>query len=412
MREKDTHLRGHRLVRHARLSIPLANMQITDIEVIPLTTNHLNPEDCDGQLNDFVVRIHTDTGHIGIGESDTPPRVSAALVNMETEHIWARGFRDLLVGRDPRETTALWDALYQGCIYHTRRGLGVNILSAIDVALHDVAARSLGLPVYKLLGGAQRRMVTPYCSILPGTPQGRSWSEIVDRTLNDLQTALSKGYHAFKIQALFYEACTDRELAELVHACRRTLGPDRALMIDVGYRWDHASEAIRWTRKIECDELYFLETPIATDNIEGYAQLAAAVDTPIAMGELLSNRFEFLEYIRRGAVDVLQPDIGRAGGLTEARRIAQIAADNGLRVVPHGWKTMISVAALTHFSAAVPNCPYIEFPDPDLVNAKELRNHLAGPEAVLVNGRFELPQTPGLGVALDSATVEKYRIRN
>lgn len=385
-------------------------MKITDVEVIPLSAAQLNPDDCDGQLNDFVVRLHTDAGLTGIGESDTPPLVSAALVDLATEHIWARGFRELLIGQDPLETEALWERMYNGCIYHTRRGLGVNILSALDIALHDVAAKGLGVPVYKLLGGAQRSAVVPYCSILPGTPQGRTWTQLVDRTYADLERALRKGYHAFKIQALFYEACTDRELAELAHGCRRIIGPDRDLMIDVGYRWREAREAIRCVRLMEEARLFFLETPIHTDNVDGYARLAAAVDTPIAMGEFLSHRLEFLDYVRRGAVDVLQPDLGRAGGLTESRRIAQIAYDHGLTVVPHGWKTMIAVAALTHFSASLPNCPYIEFPDPDLVNAKELRNHLAGPEAVLHDGRFSLPQAPGLGVDLKAEAVARYRL--
>lgn len=386
-------------------------MKITEVEVIPLSAPTLNPADCDGQLNDFVVRLHSDNGLTGIGESDTPPLVSAELVTMATEHIWARGFREMLLGRDPVERTALWDALYHGCIYHTRRGLGVNVLSAVDVAIHDLAAKALGIPLYQLLGGAQRPAVTPYCSILPGTPQGRPWSALVDRTYADLERAKAKGYRAFKIQALFYEACTDRELAELVHGCRHLLGPDLDLMIDVGYRWTHAPEAVRFVRRIEDDGLYFLETPLATDNVSSYAELARAVDTPIALGEFLSSRFEFMEYVRSGGVDVLQPDVGRAGGLTEAMRIAQLAADHGLKVVPHGWKTMISVAALIHYSAAVPNCPYIEFPDPDLVNAKELRNHLAGPEAALCGGRFRLPTAPGLGVELSEPGVERHRHR-
>ena len=113
---------------------------------------------------------------------------------------------------------------------------------------------------------------------------------------------------------------------------------------------------------MEQDRLFFLETPIHTDNLDGYAKLAAAVDTPIAMGEFLSNRFEFLEYMTRDGVDVVQPDIGRAGGLTECRRIANLARDRGLIVVPHGWKTAISVAGLIHFSASLDNCPLHRIP--------------------------------------------------
>lgn len=386
-------------------------MKITEVELIPIADRQLNPDDCDGQYNDFVVRLHLDNGVTGIGEGDTPPEVSVAFVNSPSEHIWAMNIRDQLIGEDPLEAERLWEKMYNGAIYHTRRGLGVNIMAAIDNALYDAAGKGLGVPVYKLLGGHKRDKITPYCSILPGTPQGRTWNEIQDRTYNDLNRALEKGYHAFKIQALFYEACTDRQLADMTHKCREIIGEDKDLMIDVGYRWRHANDAIRAIRLMERDRLFFMETPILTDNVDGYAKLAQAVDTPIAMGEYLSNRFEFVEYIVRDGVDVLQPDIGRAGGLTEARRIGNIARDRGLVVVPHGWKTLIAVAGLIHYSASLDNCPYIEFPDGELVTAQTLRNELAGPEPKLVDGRFDLPTAPGIGVELNDSAVEKYRMK-
>ncbi len=385
-------------------------MKITDVEVIPLSVETLNPDDCDGQYNDFVVRIHTDKGLVGIGESDTPPGVSTAFVNSPAEHIWSLNLKELLIGEDPLETERLWEKMYNGAIYNTRRGMGVSIMSAIDIALYDVAAKGLGVPVYKLLGGRKRDHVVPYCSIFPGTPQGRTWKQCQEKCFSTIESALKKGYHAFKIQALFYEACTDRQLAEFVHRCREMIGNEKDLMVDVGYRWRHATDAIRCIRQMEQDRLFFMETPIHTDNVQGYGQLAQAVDTPIAMGEYLSCRFDFMDYIRVNGVDVVQPDMGRAGGLTEARRIANIAKDHGLVVVPHGWKTMIAVSALIHFSASLDNCPYIEFPDPEMVSAPILRNHLAGPEVKLVNGHFEIPTKAGLGVELNEETVKKYRI--
>src|SRR5205085_3530045 len=118
-------------------------MKITDVELIPLSVPQLNPDDCDGQYNDFVVRIHTDAGHTGIGESDTPPIVSAELIASPSEHIWAVSLRESLLGEDPVETERLWEKMYSGCFYHTRRGLGVNIMSAIDNALYDAAGKAL-----------------------------------------------------------------------------------------------------------------------------------------------------------------------------------------------------------------------------------------------------------------------------
>ena len=119
-------------------------MIITEVEGLPLSVKDINTADCDGQYDDFVVRVCTDTGHVGIGESDTPPNVSQALLDAPTQHIWSNNFRELLVGADPLETERLWERLYNGAIYNTRRGLGVMVMSAIDVALHDVAAKGLG----------------------------------------------------------------------------------------------------------------------------------------------------------------------------------------------------------------------------------------------------------------------------
>jgi L-alanine-DL-glutamate epimerase-like enolase superfamily enzyme len=152
--------------------------------------------------------------------------------------------------------------------------------------------------------------------------------------------------------------------------------------------------------------LYFVETPLRMDDLDGHARLAAAVTTRIAGAEMLASRWEALDLMDRGKVDVIQPDVGRAGGLTECLRIARHAKDRGLLCTPHGWKSGLTVAAEIHLSAAMENVPYIEYMVPELWPSV-IRRDLVRPEFTPHNGLIELPRTPGLGVELNEEVVER-----
>jgi L-alanine-DL-glutamate epimerase-like enolase superfamily enzyme len=162
---------------------------------------------------------------------------------------------------------------------------------------------------------------------------------------------------------------------------------------------------------VEEYEPFFIETPIHVDKLRSYAELASATEVRIAMGELNAGRFEFIELMDVGGVDVIQPDVPRAGGLTESLRIAELADDRGRLVVPHAWNTGITAAAAIHLSAASPNCPYIEYLPPSMLESG-LRKDLLAVEPRLENGLIPLPETPGLGVELDPDAVDRYRVRD
>jgi L-alanine-DL-glutamate epimerase-like enolase superfamily enzyme len=225
-----------------------------------------------------------------------------------------------------------------------------------------------------------------------------------------MEKAIDIGFRAIKMEMLFYDLVSDRQLVSFVHECRNIVGEDREFMIDVGYRWKSSNEALWALQRIEDAKLCFVETPLQTDDLDGLARLADATSSPVAAGEFLQTRHEFRELMDRGHCDVIQPDLGRVGGLTEALRCARMAADRGLYCIPHAWKTGLSVAATRHFAAAVANCPYTEFFHPDFFPSL-LRSKLAGPDPELQNGQWSLPDKPGLGVELNESLVKECLAR-
>ena len=217
--------------------------RITRIECLQLRSPQASPEDCDGAVETAVIRVTARNGMSGIGETDAPPNAIAALLETPTAHIWSRSIRDLLLDQDALEVEQLWDRIYEGTIYHGRRGLGIMLLSAIDIALHDLRGKLLGMPVFQLLGGAARREITPYATLFPSMPQNRPWSDMRDACIRLLEKSMELGFHAVKMEMLFYDLVTDRELLNFIHECRRILGEHRDFMIDVGYRWRNFNDA-------------------------------------------------------------------------------------------------------------------------------------------------------------------------
>ena len=202
----------------------------------------------------------------------------------------------------------------------------------------------------------------------------------------------------------------DDAIIEIVAACRESVGPDFVMMVDVCYCWSNAKEALRVIRQLEPYDIFFLETPLQLDDLDGYAFLHDHCGIPIAAGELQDTRFEFLDLMDRGKVDVAQPDVGRVGGLTEARRVCEMAAERGRLIVPHCWKTGIGIAASAHLSAATEHCPYIEFLPAQLAESA-LRRELVRDELQMIDGVIPLPQGPGLGIELNQDALKKFRVQ-
>ncbi|RPH71954.1 MAG: mandelate racemase/muconate lactonizing enzyme family protein [Hyphomicrobiales bacterium] len=345
---------------------------------------------------------------MGFGEADAPPSVVKSFIDMPTAHLWSRNAGEILVGEDPVEIAGLWQKLYEGTFWPGRRGLGMHAISAIDIALHDLAGKQLGLPAYKLMGGARRTKLRPYCTIYPGLAQGRSIDDLMAEIFRQFDMALEAGFRAVKMEVLFYDLVTDLELIRRIGEGRKALGEDILLAIDFGYRWHNWHDALFVLERIADHNIFFAEAALQHDDLAGHARLAERSAIRICGAEAAATRFEIREWLTVGKVGVVQPNIGRGGGLTEIRRIADLCEIMGAEVVPHGWKTGITSAVGRHFQAASPAAPVFEYVSPHVFDSP-LRRELVSPEPAVVDGYMDLPTGPGLGIALNEELVARWR---
>ncbi len=356
--------------------------------------------------------VRTDEGITGIGEVDTNPWVAQAMIHARGTHVLGLGLEEMLLGEDPLHPETLWDKMYTGSFMTGRRGLGICAMGALDMALWDIRGKALGLPCWHFLGGARKTHIQPYASLLPA---GHTAKEYRESLVAKARAAKRIGFRAAKMEVCVNGPYAhnklregDDAIVEIVAACREAVGRDFVMMVDVCYCWSNATEALRVIRQIEPHDLFFLETPLQLDDLDGYAFLHDHSGIRIAAGELQNTRFEFLDLMDRGKVDVAQPDVGRVGGLTEARRVCDLAAERGRMIVPHCWKTGIGIAASAHLSAAAAHCPYIEFL-PAQLSESALRRELVSDELQMTDGVIPLPQKPGLGIELNLDALEKFR---
>lgn len=371
-------------------------MKITDIECIHLRLPEIKAQ-CDGTQDTLVVRVHTDTDLFGIGEVDSSPHVAKAVIEAPMSHTICCGLRELVVGENPLAIEDIWRKMYWGSRYMGRRGVVIHAMSAIDIALWDIAGKAHGKPVYELLGGKGFDRIRAYASMLMGaTPE---------ITYEKAKKAVARGFTAVKFGWDPLGQSEELDLA-LVAAARRGVGEKVALMIDAGQCYD-VKTARRRCRQFQEYNLTWLEEPLHPDDFAGYGELSRSVEMRIAAGEAEDTRGSYQALMDTGGIDVVQVDVTRCGGLSEARKIADLARDRHKPVVNHSFKTGINMAASLHFLAGTGNNWFLEYgqePSP-------LREELTHQTFPVVDGYVALPQEPGLGITLNEATVEAYRER-
>lgn len=386
-------------------------MKITGVTCHVLVDPGMEPDATSSAQDTIVVEVSTDEGIVGIGETDLNAWVARACIEAPRTHTMDSGLAATIVGLDPLDPVAVWQELYVGTAMTGRRGAVVHALGALDMALWDICGKAAGKPTWQLLGEAARDHLTPYASLLP---HARDLDSFQQALVDQATWARDLGFPAAKLELLWtgpYASTgldePDTRMVETIAATRKAVGPDFAIMVDVGYAWDSASHALEIIESWAEYDVFFVETPLWADDLEGYADLAARSPVPVAAGEWLATRFEFLDLMDRGGVQVVQPDVGRVGGLTEARRVCELAAERGRAVVPHGWKTGITVAATAHLAAVTGHMPFFEFV-PQQVAESALRRELVRDELELVDGVLPLPQRPGLGIELDREALERF----
>jgi L-alanine-DL-glutamate epimerase-like enolase superfamily enzyme len=386
-------------------------MRITSIDCHVLVQPAYDTTAASSAQDDIVVEIHTDEGITGIGETDVNPWIARACIEAPGTHNMGLGLAEMLIGADPLDPEGLWERLYVGSAMNGRRGAVINAIGALDIALHDLRGKALGRPCHELLGGAVVDHITPYASLQPETS---TFEDYRDSMVDWARRAVDAGFRAVKAEVTLegpYAHTGLREpwerSTEVLAGVRNAIGPNVALLVDVQYAFPDAKTALRVLDDWREFDLYFVETPLWPDDLDGYRQVAEGQPIPIAAGEWLTTRFEHLDLMDRGRIQVCQPDIGRVGGLTEAKRVCDLAAERGLKIVPHLWKTGISIGAAAHLAAVTPHCDYIEFLPADL-SESGLRRDLTSDELEMVDGTIALPAKPGLGVEVDREALAAY----
>ena len=315
----------------------------------------------------------------------------------------------LIVGQDARDISRLWDVMYNGSRAHFalarghafpvlgRRGLTVSAISGIDMALWDILGKSLGVPVWRLLGGRRHERMPAYAS--------GGWAP-ADRIAAELQGFLARGdFKAVKMRVGAGDGTLDHSIRR-VHAAREGLGDAVDIMCDAHGTWTVA-EAKRFCRAVTDCNLAWLEEPVCADDKRGQAEVRAATDIPIASGESEFTRFDFRDLIELRAVDILQPDLSIAGGITEGMRIEALASAHQLRFAPHLWGGALTFAAGLHAAAVASSGFILEYS----LGANPMLHELALEKFPVVDGMIEIPERPGLGVTIDEAFVARYRVR-
>ena len=374
-------------------------MQITDVEAVVLRQPAVDDGIADGSQDDLVVLVHTDEGITGIGEVDSAPEAVAALVHAPASHAIANSLRELLIGEDPLDVERLWDKMYRGVIYIGRRGIAIHAISGIDIALWDLKGKALGKPVCELIGTPRHERVRAYASrLMPDS------AEEVTEAVGALREG---GFTAIKLG--WGPLGRDPEHDVRLAAAARDAGGDEVeILIDAGLGYGaDAAMAIRVARELEGLGVYWLEEPFEPDEYEAYAELAEAVEIPIAAGEQDSTRWGFRELIERGHVDLIQPDVTRCGGITELLRIATLAQEHGVALVPHAWKSGIIKAASLHVNAVLPEALFQEYCVAETeINTKLTRQLLE----IDSDGYVDVPTGPGLGIELDEDVFSSLRV--
>jgi len=368
-------------------------MKIKDVRSIPLAGTKVDSGwetrlDKEENLH-TLIEVKTDEGVSGIGSVYT----SRALVEGAL-----RLLNPILIGENALEPERVTEKLHQMTFWNGRGGAVTHAISGIDIALWDILGKVTGQPVARLLGGYYRQTIKPYGSILFDEPE---------RLRETVQKVIARGFRAIKLGWGPFGKVNSKKDEELVKTVRDTVGADIDIMVDAGGSmqfWPHGYKwALETARMLKEYNVVWFEEALPPDDIEGYIMLREHAPLPISCGEVLTRRQTFIPWIERRAVDIIQPDLTKVGGLSEGRRIGWMAYDHDVHLVPHGWNTAVGLAADLHLVAALPVATYVEYLSP----SPYIEDILQSPIKMNKDGLLEIPTAPGLGIELDYRAVER-----
>jgi D-galactarolactone cycloisomerase len=373
----------------------LPPVRITRIEAAPLFgespkggwSAEIRPQDS----IHAIVAVHTDQGITGYGSVFTDGRlVQAGLKVLEP----------LYKGENALEPERVSEKLHQNTFWMGRGGTLTHTISGIDIALWDILGKATGMSVGRLLGGVYSNRVQPYCSLLMDQPKVM---------YDEIAAFRARGFTAFKIGWGPFGRALDTKLDEaIVRAAREAAGESSRLFVDAGASdalWPHGFKWAKRTAEMLKDyDVGWFEEPVRPDAIDDYAELRRCSPVPIAGCEVLTRRQAFIPWLTRPAIDIVQPDVTKVGGISEQRRIAWMAYDFGVKYVGHGWNTALGVAADLQMAAAFPGVDLVEF----IGGSAYVDGILAEPFVLDADGWLSIPDRPGLGVTIDRAKLARY----
>jgi D-galactarolactone cycloisomerase len=368
-------------------------MKITHIRTIPLLGQTPDTgwarEPGPAENLHTLIEVRTDEGLSGIGSCFT----SQLLVDGAVELL-----KPILIGENALEPDRISEKLHQMTFWQGRGGSVAHAISGIDIALWDISGKALNQPVARLLGGYYRDRIKPYGSLLFDDPP---------KLREKLQAAVERGFRSLKLGWNGFGRVSKAYDELLVKTARETVGPDVEIMVDAGgseQHWPHGYKwAIEAARMLHDYEVTWFEEALPPDDIEGFKLLKAHAPLPITTGEVLVRRQSFQPFIDQAAVDILQPDATKCGGLSEVRKIAWAAYDHNVQIVSHGWNTAVGLAADLHLAAAMPVARWVEYITP----SPYIEEIVSVPFKLDSDGMLEIPKTPGLGLEIDWAGVER-----
>lgn len=344
-----------------------------------------------------LVKITADDGSQGWGEGYGPASVVRAGIEF---------LKPLILGRDPLTVSALWQMMYLRTLDYARSGVLAAAISAVDVALWDLKGKLLGQPVHVLLGGKRRNAVRVYATGMYFTDDGKM--EV--RLANEAMEYVAQGFRAMKMKAGY----TPEQDAKNVRSVRSAIGPDIALMIDANHAYNR-SEARRLCRVVEPLGIGWFEEPLSPEDYVGHAELRQQTDIPIAGGECEYLEHGFKRLLDAQSVDIVQPDICAAGGLTELQRIIALVRAHNVDLTPHCWGTGIAFAAGVHLVSTLDAMPGRLIGTEPLLEMDRtenpLRDRLTYPRFEVKEGSVAVPDLPGLGIEVDEGLLEQFVVR-
>lgn len=377
----------------------MSTMRIAAVEALHLRLGRIEDK-ADGTQEVLLVRVTTDTGLVGHGEAVSNATVARSIVDAPRSAPFRHGLGVTLIGADPLDPEARWLDMYNATRWYGRRGAAIHAIAAADTALWDILGQTRSLACHALWG-TRRKRVPAYASVL--------FPDTVAEGATLAASLVERGFKAIKFGWGRFGRDRDWDCRMLIEI-RAAIGASVDLMVDAGRIW-RADEAIeRAPELFERFAILWLEEPLHEDDLEGYGRLANSLrdrlpDARIAAGETEERESDFFALLGQG-VRVIQPDVGRAGGLTVCRRLSTLAHRQGVWCLPHCFGTGVNLAASAQWMAAAEAAPFMEYP----VTRSPLRNDLVAGIPQMVDGLVEIGDAPGLGIALDPSVIERYRV--